>query len=206
VDHGFAVVLVNYRGSSGYGRTWRDALLGDPGFPELADIAAVRAWVVERGIADPARTVLAGGSWDGYLTLLGLGTQPRDWAAGLASVPIGDFRAAYEDMMPMLKDFARTLFGGTPDEQPELYRERSPITYVPDVRAPVLILAGENDPRCPLRQVERYVGRLAALGKPYEVYRFDAGHGSPVVDEQVRQCERMLDFLARHLGTPEPAE
>ena len=63
----------------------------------------------------------------------------------------------------------------------------------------MLILAGDNDPRCPIRQVERYVERLRALGKTVEVYRFDAGHGSLVLEERVRQMRAELDFFARHL-------
>lgn len=202
VDHGFAVVLVNYRGSTGYGKAWRDALEGNPGLTELEDVARAQTWAVASGIADPSRVILAGRSWGGYLTLLGLGTQPERWSLGLAGVPVADYVAAYEDEMEPLKAFDRALFGGTPAAVPEFYRQRSPISYVEQVRVPVLILAGENDPRCPIRQIENYVARLRALGKPHEVYRYDAGHGSLVVDESIRQTEVQIDFAARHLGTP----
>ena len=67
-----------------------------------------------------------------------------------------------------------------------------------------MILAGENDPRCPIRQVDNYLARLQDLGKPHAVYRYDAGHGSLVVDETIRQLEAMLAFAASHLGTPPP--
>ncbi len=204
VDHGFAVVMPNYRGSSGYGKAWRDALEGNPGLTELADLAKVRDWAVAAGLADPARTVLAGASWGGYLALLGLGLQPERWALGIAAVPVADYVAAYEDEMEPLKAFDRALFGGSPAEVPERYLERSPITYVERVRAPVLILAGENDPRCPIRQIEHYVARLRELGKPHEVYRYDAGHGSLVTDETIRQVEAEIAFAARHLGTRPP--
>jgi dipeptidyl aminopeptidase/acylaminoacyl peptidase len=204
VDHGFAVAMVNYHGSSGYGRRWRESLIGNPGFGELADIAAARAWLVERGTADPARLVLSGASWGGYLTLLGLGCQPGDWTVGVALVPIADWEVNYADQSPLLQAYNRTLFGGSPEELPELYRERSPIVYVDRVRAPLLIIAAENDSRCPIRQVDRYVARLAELGKEHEIYRYDAGHGSLVTDELLRQAELMLSFLARHLGTAAP--
>ncbi|MBA9001947.1 prolyl oligopeptidase family serine peptidase [Thermomonospora cellulosilytica] len=200
VDHGFAVVRVNYRGSTGYGSAWRDAIEHRVGLTELEDIKAVRDWAVETGLADPARMVLAGGSWGGFLTLLGLGTQPDDWTVGLAAVPVADYEAAYEDEMEGLKAFDRSLFGGSPDEVPDRYRRSSPITYVDRVKAPVLILAGENDPRCPIRQIDNYVARLAALGKPHEVYRYDAGHGSLVVEERIRQMEAELTFARKHLG------
>lgn len=204
VDHGFAVVLLNYRGSTGYGRGWRDAIVGSPGFTELEDIAKVFDKVASIGLNDPSRTVLAGGSWGGYLTLLGLGRQPERWSIGLASVPIGDYPAAYEDEMEPLKAYDRSLFGGSPEELPDLYRERSPINYVEDVAVPALILAGENDPRCPIRSIEMYIERLQGLNKPHEVYRFDAGHGSLVIEEVIRQVEKQIDFASRHLGTRPP--
>jgi dipeptidyl aminopeptidase/acylaminoacyl peptidase len=204
VDHGFAVVLVNYRGSTGYGREWRDALEPSPGLTEIADVRAVRDQLVAAGVADADRLVLGGGSWGGYLTLLGLGRQPEAWSAGVAAVPVADYVAAYEDEMEPLKAFDRALFGGTPGERPDFYRERSPITYAERVRAPVLIMAGRNDPRCPIRQIENYLARLGELGKPHEYYEFEAGHSSLVVEERIRQIEAQIDFVHRHLGTPGP--
>ncbi len=204
VDHGLAVVLVNYRGSTGYGRAWRDALTGNPGLTELEDIAALLDRVVADGIADPARVVISGGSWGGYLTLLGLGTQPERWALGVAGVPVADYVAAYEDEMEPLKAYDRALFGASPEENRALYEERSPLTYIEQVRVPLMILAGENDPRCPIRQIDNYLGRLVELGKPHEVLRYEAGHGSLRTAERIRQMEAQLDFVARHLGTPAP--
>ncbi|GGO42575.1 peptide hydrolase [Streptomyces lasiicapitis] len=200
VDHGYAVVRVNYRGSTGYGREWTDALKHRVGLIELEDIAAVRAWAVDSGLADPDRLVLAGGSWGGYLTLLGLGTQPDAWALGLAAVPVADYVTAYHDEMEALKAIDRTFFGGTPEEVPERFEASSPLTYVDAVKVPVYISAGVNDPRCPIRQVENYVNRLAARDAVHEVYRYDAGHGSLVVDERIKQVALELDFAERHLG------
>ncbi|MEW2634179.1 prolyl oligopeptidase family serine peptidase [Streptomyces sp. NPDC048389] len=199
IDHGYAVVRVNYRGSTGYGREWTDALKHRVGLIELEDIAAVREWAVSSGLADPAKLVLAGGSWGGYLTLLGLGTQPQEWAVGLAAVPVADFVASYEDEMENLKALDRTLFGGSPKEVPERYEASSPLTYVDAVRAPVYISAGVNDPRCPIRQIDNYVDRLMARGAVHEVYRYDAGHGSLVVEERIKQVRLEIDFADRHL-------
>ncbi|MET7641972.1 prolyl oligopeptidase family serine peptidase [Streptomyces sp. NPDC005438] len=203
VDHGFAVVRVNYRGSTGYGREWTDALKHRVGLIELEDIGAVRAWAVESGLAEPERVVLSGGSWGGYLTLLGLGVQPENWALGLAAVPVADYVAAYHDEMEALKALDRTLLGGSPEEVPERFEASSPLTYVDRVRVPVYISAGVNDPRCPIRQVENYVDRLAERGVPHEVYRYDAGHGSLVVEERIKQVRLELEFAHRHLqGLP----
>jgi dienelactone hydrolase len=195
VDAGFAVVHVNYRGSTGYGSTWRDAIEGRPGLTELEDIAAVHDWAVSSGLADAARTAIVGYSWGGYLTLLALGTQPKRWGAGVAGVPVADYVAAYEDEMEPLRAFDRALFGGSPHELPELYRECSPLTYVDAVQAPVLVLAGENDPRCPIRQIDNYLDALAEHDKEYAVYRYDAGHGSLVVAETIRQVGAEINFV-----------
>ncbi|MCU1460172.1 MAG: peptidase prolyl oligopeptidase active site domain protein [Acidimicrobiales bacterium] len=199
VDRGFAVGVVNYRGSTGYGVRWRDSLLGNPGFPECEDVAAGLDDLVARRVADPARAVLAGRSWGGYVTLLGLGLQPDRWALGLAGVPVADYPAAYEDEAPGLQAYDRSLFGGSPEELPDLYRERSPLTYVDRVRAPVFIWAGDNDSRCPIRQILNYVDALRERGRDVELYRYDAGHGAMVVEEKVAQMRRQLDFLDRGL-------
>lgn len=200
VEGGFAVVRVNYRGSTGYGSAWRDALEGRVGTTELEDVKAVRDWAVSSGLADPSRLVLNGGSWGGFLTLLGLGIQPADWSLGIAVVPVADYVTAYHDEMDALQAFDRSIFGGSPEEVPERYRESSPITHVEQVKAPVLVLAGENDPRCPIRQVDNYLARLEELGKDHEVYRFDAGHGSLVTEERIRHTEEELSFARRRLG------
>jgi dipeptidyl aminopeptidase/acylaminoacyl peptidase len=199
VDHGVAVAMVNYRGSTGYGSAFRDALIGNPGFPEVEDVVAGLDALVAEGAADPARAAVAGGSWGGYVTLLALGLHPERWTAAVAAVPVADYVTAYRDEMPALQAFDRTLFGGGPDEVGDLYVERSPLTYVDRVQTPVLIIAGDNDSRCPLQQVLNYVEALQTRGGTVELYRFDAGHGSMVIDERVRQMRAELEFLVPRL-------
>ncbi len=199
VDAGFLVAMVNYRGSEGFGQAWRDELTGNAGFLELEDVLAGLDDLVRRGLADPARAVLAGWSWGGYVTLLGMGRHPDRWVAGIGGVPVADYVAAYEDEAPMLQALDRALFGGTPETVPGLFLERNPITYVDAVRAPLLILAGENDSRCPIRQVHNYVGRLRARGFEPEMYTYTTGHSSFDVTERIRQTAIVLDFLARHV-------
>ncbi|WIX86360.1 prolyl oligopeptidase family serine peptidase [Amycolatopsis sp. DG1A-15b] len=200
LDAGFAVVEVNYRGSTGYGSAWRDAIEGRPGLTELEDVAAVHDWAIQSGLSDPAKCVVNGASWGGYLSLLALGTQPSRWAAGVAGVPVADYVAAYEDEMEQLRSFDRALFGGSPEDVPAVYRECSPITYVDAVTAPVLVLAGDNDPRCPIRQIENYLDRLGGRDLHHEFYRYDAGHGSLVIAETIKQTSIEVHFALRALG------
>lgn len=197
VDAGFLVAMVNYRGSEGFGQAWRDALTGNVGFTELEDLLAGLDDLLARGLGDPARVVLAGWSWGGYVALLGMGRHPERWAAGIAGVPIADYIAAYEDESPSFKAVDRALFGGSPETVPERYAERSPITYADRVRAPLLILAGENDSRCPIRQIRNYVDRLRAGGVEPQVHTYATGHASYNIDERVRHTAIVLEFLAR---------
>ncbi|MEO5964591.1 MAG: alpha/beta fold hydrolase [Candidatus Limnocylindrales bacterium] len=197
VDAGLLVAMVNYRGSTGFGQAWRDELTGNVGFMELEDVMAGLDDLVARGLADPSRVALSGASWGGYVTLMGVGRHPERFLSAVATVPVADYPAAYEDESPILQAMDRALFGGSPEERPDLYRERNPLTYVDAVTAPLLILAGENDSRCPIRQVWNYVGRLRERGVSPEVYTYSTGHASFDVDERVRQTALVLDFLAR---------
>jgi dipeptidyl aminopeptidase/acylaminoacyl peptidase len=199
-DAGFLVAMPNYRGSTGYGRAWRDALTGDAGFADVDDVTAGLRDLVDRGLADPSRAVVGGWSWGGYITLMEVGRNPDLWRAGVAGIPVGDYVRAYEEEAPTLQALDRGLMGGTPDEVPERYRRSSPITYVDRVQAPVLFLIGQNDSRCPAGQALSYVDALAARGVAHQTYLFSTGHGSFVTDEDVRQQRVILEFL--HANVP----
>ena len=178
LDAGFATVMINFRGSTGYGPAWRNAIVGRPGVTELEDVAAVHRWAIGSGLARADACVAEGYSWGGQLALLAAGMYPDDWAAAIGGLPVADTVTAYEDEMAELKAMDRALCGGSPDEVPEVYAAASPITYAEQVRAPVLILAGENDPRCPIRQIEHYAAVMRRLGKQLVVRRYaDTGHG-----------------------------
>lgn len=199
VDMGFAVGMVNYRGSTGYGRAWRDRLIGDIGGPELVDVNAGLADLVTRGIADADRAVVGGWSWGGYITLMELGKHPDMWLAGVAGVPVGDYALGYEDLSPELQAYDRALLGGTPDQVPELMRDRNPINFTDQVTAPVIFLIGENDTRCPFRQAMAFVDKLRERNHPHELVLFGTGHGSYDIDEEVGQMRTILTFLAKHV-------
>jgi dienelactone hydrolase len=199
VDAGFLVGMVNYRGSTGYGRDWRDRIIGDIGGCDLEDVNAGFDDLVSRGIADPTRAVVAGWSWGGYVTLMMLGKHADRWTCGVAGVPVGDYELGYEALSPDLKAYDRALLGGTPDQVPELMADRNPINHADQVRAPVLFIIGENDSRCPYEQAMAYVHRLEKRNSPHQVYLFGTGHGSNDMDEDVRQQRVILDFLLENV-------
>lgn len=180
VDAGWTVVTLNYRGSTGYGAAWRQSIVGRPGLTEIEDLAAVHDWCVQQGVSDPQACVMEGYSWGGYLVLLALAQQPERWRAGVAGLPITDHAMAYEDAPEPLRAMARALFGGSPDEVGERYTAASPLAMAEQVQAAPLIIAGRNDPRCPIRQINAYAQRLSDLGRPPAMYRYDGGHGTQV--------------------------
>ena len=197
---GYITVQVNYRGSTGYGADWRNANIGRPGRAELEDIVAIRDALVADGTSDPERIVIAGRSWGGCLALLALGQYPGLWSLGVAIVPVADTAVVYEDMMEQIRASYRVRFGGTPTEVPDAYAAASPLTVVGDVDVPVLLTGGLRDPRCPMRQIERYVSRLVELGKQHELHAFDRGHESRSQAERIDEMAKVLAFTRRHLG------
>jgi dienelactone hydrolase len=196
-DHGFAVLSVNYRGSTTFGSAFRDQIKGQPGQWEVEDMVAARAWLIAAEIARPDTIVLTGFSYGGYLTLLALGTRPTLWAGGIASSAIADWASMYEDTFDWLRTVIAGDFGGTPYEKPEQYAASSPLTYVEHVTAPVFILHGRNDVGCPPRPVERYAAQITALGKPIEIVWLDDGHGISRVEDEIALQERMVRFALR---------
>jgi dienelactone hydrolase len=199
VDHGFAVLSVNYRGSTGYGRAFREAIHGNIGFPESEDINAGVDHLVAEGVADPDRLFLEGWSWGGYLATLNAGLHPDRWRAVVAGIPVGDYVAAHYECAPPLREWDLATLGGSPMDLPELYRERNPMTYVDRVRAPMLLIAGEHDSRCPLGQVMTYAHALRARGREVEVHLYPGGHHANDVDEQIAQVRLAMAFFTRHL-------
>ncbi|MFI6645475.1 S9 family peptidase [Streptomyces sp. NPDC050504] len=203
---GYAVARVNYRGSTGYGPAWRNAFDDGVGLTQVADLAAVRADLVGAGLADPERTGLAGWSWGGYLTLLALGTQPDLWRAGAAVHPVADSAAAFRAGTSALRSLDTRLFGGTPDQVPDRYAESSPVTYAARVRAPVLLVAGGNDVKCPPEQIVAYADALRAHGTEPELLELDTGHDSRAVQSQATALIRVVTFLGTALGGRVAAE
>jgi dipeptidyl aminopeptidase/acylaminoacyl peptidase len=201
LDHGFAFLTINYRGSVTFGREFQQQIWGDLGRWELADMVAARDWLVREGVADPTRIFPSGGSYGGYLTLLALGRRPDLWAGGLAAVAIADWKMLYEDSADIFGGYCVALFGGTPAELPERYTASSPSADVEAVRAPLLIIQERHDARTPARQVEVYADRLRQLGKPVELHWFETGHlGSFANAEQgIAYQELMLAFARRVL-------
>lgn len=200
LDHGFAFCSINYHGSVTFGKPFEKSIWGNLGNPEVTDMVAAYHWLLDNNIAQADSVLLTGGSYGGYLTLQALGRQPEPWAGGMAEVAIADWEMMYEDQAETLRGYQRALFGGTPDETPEVTKSASPITYAEQIKAPILVIQGSNDTRCPARQMRAYEDKLKSLGKDIRIYWFDAGHGSRANEQQIEHMELKLRFAYQVLG------
>jgi dienelactone hydrolase len=204
VDAGYAVILVNYRGSTGYGIAFREALIANACFTETEDLIACLDALEADGVVDPERVYWSGWSWGGCLACFNAGVHPDRWRAIFAGIPAGDFVEAHHASAPELQAWDVAVYGGTPEEVPEAYRRSDPMTYVANVKAPTLVIAGENDPRCPVEGITPWVDAVRAIGVPVEVELYPAGHHSNTAEGQIRHMRLILDFFSRNGGPPVP--
>ena len=145
VNQGYMVIAPNYRGSTGYGKEFLHANLFDMGGGDLQDVLAAADWIKQTGYLDPKKLVLMGGSYGGYLTMMGVTKAPDVWAAGVPIVPFVNWftEIANEDPVLQQSDLATM---GDPEKNKDLFHDRSPIFFVDQIKAPLLLLAGGNDP------------------------------------------------------------
>lgn len=204
VDHGYAVAMVNYRGSTGYGREFRESIVGNYGVLECEDVVRALDSLVADGIADSKRIAIEGWSWGGYISLLAPGLYPGRFAAAVGGIPVGDSIACHEDANPAQQAWDIAMLGGSPEDIPDVYAERSPITYVDRWTEPVLIIAGEHDSACPIRQVNNFVDAARASGHRVDTLIYEGGHHANAAEQSIAFAERELAFFAEYLGGRPP--
>jgi dipeptidyl aminopeptidase/acylaminoacyl peptidase len=197
---GFAVVDVNYGGSTGYGRAYRERLNGQWGVVDLADCVNAARYLAERGEADPNRFLIAGGSAGGYTTICAL-TFTDVFAAGASYFGIADLEPTPEGHTHKFElRYEHTLLGPYP-EAAETFRERSPINFVDRLATPMLVLQGTDDEIVPQEQAELIVGALRERGVPHAYLLFEGeGHGFRKAENIVASLEAELSFYAQVLG------
>ncbi len=202
-QNGIAVLYPNFRGSTGYGSEFQNLDLGDPGGGDLEDVVYGAKWLQSQSEIDPSKLGITGGSYGGYMTLMALGKKPDVFIAGVARVPVVDWIHKLKLIDPFQALNNITLFGGKPKKElKQLYIDRSPITHVSSMKAPVMIIAGKNDIRCPLPPIENFIQKLKEKNHPYEFLLIeDAGHISAGYnwEESVPMFKRMIEFLIKYL-------
>ncbi|MEX0983869.1 MAG: prolyl oligopeptidase family serine peptidase [Actinomycetota bacterium] len=198
VDAGYAVALPNYRGSTGYGVAFREALVGDVCHCESGDLMSVLDELIAQAVADPDRIFWSGWSWGGCLACFNAGVNPKRWRAIFAGIPAGEFVAAHHASAPELQAWDVAVYGGHPEEVPDAYGRSNPMTYVGAVTTPIIVVAGEHDPRCPIEGVTPWIDAVRANGVEVEVHTYPAGHHANAMADQVRHLQAVLDFFSRH--------
>ncbi len=199
---GYTLFAPNIRGSTGYGVEFQNLNIHDVGGGDLRDVEEAAKYLRSRPEVDPMRIALVGASYGGYMTNLGMAKLPEYWAAGASIVGITDWKEMYDLSDALFRSFIERYFG-TPEENPELYQTRSPINYVQNIRAPLLIWHRGNDSRCPLAPVEKFAARLKQLNKKYEMQVvWDEGHGFQKTENLARQYKAIVQFLDKQLGPP----
>ncbi len=200
-SRGIAVVDVDYRGSSGYGRPYRDALRGKWGVYDVDDCVAAARFLVERGDVDPARMAIKGGSAGGYTTLAALTFQPEVFAAGISLYGIADLELIHIDGHKFEARYDEGLLAPWTEEGRKVFRERSPIHYLDRVRAPLLILQGLDDRVVPPSQLDAMVEAFTRRGLPHVAMTFEGeGHGFRKAETKRAVYAAELAFLGQVFG------
>ncbi|MEM6430401.1 MAG: S9 family peptidase [Deinococcota bacterium] len=208
VSCGYVVLSPNIRGSTGYGNTWRDANRYDWGGGDLEDVAAGAAYLKNLPYVDAERVAVMGGSFGGFMSFLISVKKPDLFKVAVPTVGITDLHKLYEDDTENFKYSLRKQMGD-PEENYELWRDRSAIEFVDQLQAKMLIMHGVNDPRCPVTQSRIFRDKLLELGKTqgtaetddFEYHEFeDEGHGSSGdIQGMIRSLKIIADFFERRL-------
>ncbi len=197
---GYAVVAVNFRGSTGFGAAFADSILRDWGTRELADGLTIVDILIDEAIIDPRRLGVYGGSYGGFMTNLALGRTDR-FAAGVTFATISGLDSwGYQTDHWESVDWDN---GGPPWQIPDYYRTHSPLTYVADIHTPLLILHGEQDYRCSVAEADQLFGALRKLKRTVELVRYPGGthsfaHTGPP-SYRLDAMQRVLDWFGRYL-------
>jgi dipeptidyl aminopeptidase/acylaminoacyl peptidase len=198
-SRGIAIVDVDYGGSTGYGREYRRQLDGQWGVVDVDDCVAAAQFLVERGDVDPDRLAIEGGSAGGYTTLAALAFRDV-FAAGISHYGVADLELLEREQHKFESRYDQRLVGPYP-EAAALFRERSPVHFVDDISAPVLILQGLDDKVVPPSQAETIVAALASNGIPHAYLAFEGeGHGFRGAHAIRRTLEARLSFLGQVFG------
>lgn len=192
---GYAVLYVNYRGSTGYGRNYMLKLRDNWGIYDVEDAATGAQYLVDRGLADAKRLVIMGGSAGGFTVLQSLVTKPNFYAAGISRYGVANQFMLVQDTHKFEERYSESLLGALPDAI-MTYRERSPLFYADRIRDPLLVFQGTEDQVVPKNQSDAIVDALKARGVTHEYHVYEGeGHGFGKPDNIRHYFQTILKFL-----------
>ena len=207
-NRGFAVLQVNYRGSTGYGKKFLHAGDKEWGAKMLDDLVDSVNWATKEGIADPKRLAVYGGSYGGYATLAALAFRPDVFACGVDYVGISNLLTFMNTIPPYWDTFRETMYRrvGNPKLDEALLRERSPLFAADKIKVPLFIAQGFKDPRVNHAEAEQMVEAMKKNNHPVEyMLKMDEGHGFANPENRMDFYQAMETFLTKHL-TPAPTQ
>ncbi len=197
--NGYAVLAPNVRGSSGYGYEYQSLDDVRLRMDSVADLAAAVRWLSAKGIADPQRIAVMGGSYGGFMTLAAVTTYPDLWAAGVDIVGIANFVTFLENTGPWRRKLREPEYGSLENDR-DFLEAISPIHHVDAITAALFVVHGANDPRVPVGEAEQIVAALQARNVPVEYLRFeDEGHGLIKRANRVKAYPEIARFLDTHV-------
>jgi dipeptidyl aminopeptidase/acylaminoacyl peptidase len=203
VNQGFFVIAPNYRGSTGYGKEFEDANRFDMGGGDLQDVISAAEWMKKTGFIDPKKIAVMGGSYGGYLTMMAVTKAPDLWAAGVPIVPFVNWFTEIENEDPLLRQYDISTMGDPTKDMARL-KDRSPINFADQIKAPLLLLAGGNDPRCPKTEAEQVAQAVKKRGGVVDLKVYEnEGHGFAKIENQIDAATRVAEFLKKYA---EPAK
>jgi len=198
-SRGWTVLAPNYRGSTGYGKKWQNASRYDMGGVDTNDCAAGVNYLIENHLAEKNKIALTGRSHGGFLAMSCMTRYPELWAVGSAVAPFLNWIKSHNDSREDLKHWNIENMGD-PEDNRERWIELSPYFYLDKINAPVQLICGGNDPRCPTSDSIDARDKLIELGKEVELLLYqDEGHSFLDMDNIVDSEEKRVEFLARVL-------
>ena len=200
VARGFAVLSTNVRGSTGYGKSYSHLDDVERRYDSVMDLGAAHDWLRAQSNVIADRIGIYGVSYGGFMVLAALTTQPERWTVGVDVVGIANFVSFFENTGPWRRRLRAAEYGD-PDTQADLLRELSPIHKVGNIRAPLFVIHGRNDPRVPLGETEQIVAAVRRHGGVAELAIYDdEGHGLIKRKNRIHGYGLMTDFLDQHLA------
>lgn len=202
-NRGYAVLQVNFRGSTGYGKTFLNAGNREWAAKMHDDLLDGVNWLVQKGIADAQRVAIMGGSYGGYATLVGLTFTPEVFAAGVDIVGPSNLLTLMQSIPPYWEPLKAQFYHrvGNLDTEPDFLKERSPLFFCDRIQKPLLIGQGANDPRVKQAESDQIVEAMAQAGKPVEYVLYpDEGHGFARPQNRLHFYAIAETFLAKYLG------
>lgn len=202
VNHGYAVLDVNNRGSSGYGKTFFVADDRKHGREPLWDVVEAKKYLQSLGWVDEKKIGVMGGSYGGYMVLAALAFKPEEFAVGVDIFGVSNWVRTLQSIPPYWESFRKSLYKeiGDPTTQLDMLKANSPLFHADKIRRPLIVLQGANDPRVIKPESDEIVEAVKKSGVPVEYVVFDnEGHGFTKKANEIRANKAILEFLDLHL-------